>query len=108
MVATNFRASTRKLKFPPIMVRNTKKMNYPPLPASFNNNNNYPAPLPPNVNTRSNKNINNLFDPVYNGNANKYLKTLKNRYKNRNQRLRVLNRALNMNVNTKRNLRSFL
>jgi hypothetical protein len=98
MVANLFRNSTRKMAFAPMMIRrNGMKVkvpkttnNYPPLPASPVANNN------------------NLFDPVYNGNRNKYLKTLKNRYKNRNQRLRVLNRALNMNVNTKRNLRALL
>jgi hypothetical protein len=94
MVAPSFQGSTRKLAFAPIMIRrNGAKTtnNYPPLPASPVANN-----------------TNNLFDPVYNGNRNKYLKTLKNKYKNRNQRLRVLNRALNMNVNTKRNLRALL
>jgi hypothetical protein len=98
MVASNlFRNKTRKMKFPPMMIRPNGKQintNYPSLPAS------------PSVNT--NKNINNLFDPVYNGNTKKYLATLRNRYKTRNQRLRVLNRNLNMNVTTKRNLRKLI
>lgn len=98
MVTSNlFRNTRRKMKFPPIMIRkngNKNNMNsYPSLPASPVTNN---------------KNINNLFDPVYNGNRNKYLATLRNRYKTRNQRMRVLNRSLNMNVNTKRNLRKLI
>ena len=101
MVAPSFRGRTRKLAFAPMMIRRNglkinvpKTMNkYPPLPASPVGNN---------------RNINNLFDPVYNGNKNRYVKTLKNRYKNRNQRVRVLNRALNMNVNTKRTIRALL
>jgi len=78
MVAPSFQGSTRKLAFAPMMIRrngakttvNTTRRNRVKIPASPIENN-----------------TNNLFDPVYNGNKNQYLKTLKNRYKNRNQRI---------------------
>jgi hypothetical protein len=94
MVASSLRNSTRKVAFPPMMIRtNGKKKSYPLLPAS---------PLVKSQNT------NNLFDPVYSGNRNRYVKTLKNRYKNRNARLRILNRTTNINVNTKKAIRRLL
>jgi hypothetical protein len=52
--------------------------------------------------------LNSAFDPVYNGNMNQYVKTLKNKYKNRNEQLKVLNRNLTMNTQIKRIIRNLL
>jgi hypothetical protein len=52
--------------------------------------------------------LNSAFDPRYNGNINSYVKTLKNKYKNHNQRLKVLNRNLTMNTQIKRIIRNLI